>query len=103
VSLERIAALAKSRFQHEQLNAPRSVQVDVRTRGPTLDSHVLVVVSEQGISSTPGRSAAETSSIRSVSRRTCFRSAGSNCQSFTKMVQPAFDDGVCDEVGGLRT
>jgi hypothetical protein len=51
--------------------------------------------------STPLRSGS-TSSVNvsfEVSMRTCFRSVRSNCQSFTKILQPVSDPGVWEDVG----
>ena len=40
--------------------------------------------------------------LEAVLMRTCVRSAGWNCHSLTKMVQPNRDPGLWREVGGLR-
>ena len=53
--------------------------------------------------STPLRSGSGMNVSFDVSIRTCFRSVGSNCQSFTKILQPVSDPGVWEDVGGLRT
>src|SRR4029450_6402173 len=57
---------------------------------------------QRGITSMPARSRSGRNGILCVSIRTCVRSSGPNCHTFTKMVQPAFEPGLCADVGGLR-
>ena len=82
-------------FRSSSTEAP-GAQRSSRTFSPLSANNSMV--------STPLRSGS-TSGVNvsfDVSMRTCFRSVGSNCQSFTKILQPVSDPGVWEDVGGLR-
>ena len=82
----------------------RQIKFDRGTRSPTLQPTFSLLSANNPMVSTPLRSGS-TSGVNisfDVSMRTCFRSVGSNCQSFTKILQPISDPGVWEDIGGLR-